>query len=162
MYQKKSDWIPREYYAAVRFAAKMVRETGWFNKAVRTAANYYDVDEEMLGKYLNTWTHSSPKLQQRPKGFKMKWFIVETKIACDANPEWNSSYSIAYGKTAETVADRYREMDFRFDRQNDYGGSYAPYRVSEVIGEYSKKDEAVTALQALKEKRARSDNVERK
>jgi hypothetical protein len=36
----------KKLYAAVMFACKMIREEGYFNKAVKIAARYYDVDAD--------------------------------------------------------------------------------------------------------------------
>ena len=44
----KYPWVPKEYYPAVVFACKMIRENGYFNRAIHTAAKYYKVDEKKL------------------------------------------------------------------------------------------------------------------
>lgn len=48
----KYPWIPKEYYAAVMFACKMLRENGFFNRSITTAANYYGVDPDVLAKHV--------------------------------------------------------------------------------------------------------------
>lgn len=48
----KYPWIPKEYYAAVMFACKMLREGGFFNRSVTTAANYYGVDPDVLAEHV--------------------------------------------------------------------------------------------------------------
>lgn len=40
-WKSKYPWIPKEYYAAVMFACKMIRENGCCNKDVHIAADYY-------------------------------------------------------------------------------------------------------------------------
>ena len=52
MREYKYPYIPKEYYAAVMFACKMIRENGNFNKAVKIAAIYYDVDEQDVKKHV--------------------------------------------------------------------------------------------------------------
>ena len=48
----KYPWIPREYYKPVMLACKMIRENGFFNKAIQTAANYYHVDQKELEQHV--------------------------------------------------------------------------------------------------------------
>ena len=45
-------YIPKQYYAAVMFACKMIRENGYFNKAINTAANYYNVNPKEVEKHV--------------------------------------------------------------------------------------------------------------
>lgn len=45
-------YIPKEYYPAVMFACKIIRENGWFNKAINTAAKYYGVNREELKSHV--------------------------------------------------------------------------------------------------------------
>lgn len=52
MSESKYPYIPREYYAATMFACKMIRENGYFNKAIKIAANYYQVDETILKEHV--------------------------------------------------------------------------------------------------------------
>lgn len=44
----KYPWVPKECYPAVVFACKMIRENGYFNRAIHTAAKYYKVDGKKL------------------------------------------------------------------------------------------------------------------
>lgn len=44
----KYPWIEKKYYPAVMFACKLIREDGYFNKAIKASAKYYKVDEETL------------------------------------------------------------------------------------------------------------------
>lgn len=44
----KYPWIEKRYYPAVMFACKLIRENGYFNKAIKASAKYYKVDEETL------------------------------------------------------------------------------------------------------------------
>lgn len=108
----KYPYIPREYYPAVMFACKMVRESGYKNKAIRTAARYYGSDAEGMDTL--------------------------------------SRIEVVKGISKNTVENRFAESDLDFDRSNDYGGSYAPYRFHTVIGEYETKEEAEKAAKAHK------------
>lgn len=50
---KKMPYIAdKTMFKAVMFACKIIREKGWFNKAVKTASNYYGVDAEELAKHI--------------------------------------------------------------------------------------------------------------
>ena len=44
----KYPWIEKKYYPAVMFACKLIREDGYFNKAIKASAKYYKVDEDTL------------------------------------------------------------------------------------------------------------------
>lgn len=70
----KYPYIPKQYYAAVMFACKMIRENGYFNKAISTAANYYNVDEDELAKHVRARQGAGQKGTTR----KYKWFLLLT------------------------------------------------------------------------------------
>lgn len=48
----KYPYIPKKYFKPVMFACKLIRENGYFNKAVQTAANYYGVDADEVAKHV--------------------------------------------------------------------------------------------------------------
>lgn len=52
MAEHKYPYIPKKYFKPVMFACKMIRENGYFNKAVQTAANYYGVDADEVAKHV--------------------------------------------------------------------------------------------------------------
>ena len=123
----------KKLYAAVMFACKMIREDGFFNKAVDRAANYYGVDVEDVKKEVRL--RQSAGQSGKPRG-KMKWFIV-----CDNRGDiyYNtlSNFRIKRGKTSETVK-----------RRNESWGEFCYHMESdthddiEVVGEYETKKEA--------------------
>ena len=52
MSEYKYPWVPREYFPAMMGALKMIRETGYFNKAVSYYSGKYNVDPNTLVKYI--------------------------------------------------------------------------------------------------------------
>ena len=52
MAEHKYPYIPKKYFKPVMFACKMIRENGYFNKAVQIAANYYGVDADEVAKHV--------------------------------------------------------------------------------------------------------------
>lgn len=61
----KYPWIPKEYYSAVIFACKMIRDNGYFNKAINTAANYYGVNAEKLSEFVRERQSAGQKGKKR-------------------------------------------------------------------------------------------------
>lgn len=123
----------KKLYAAVMFACKMIREEGFFYKAVERAADYYNVDEEDVAKEVRKRQSAGQK--GKPLG-KMKWFIVCSNTG-DVIASTFSRFRIKRGKSAETVSNRdmsYRE--FVDMMEND------THRLIEIVGEYDSKKEA--------------------
>lgn len=151
--KNKSDYprVPRKYYAAVMFAAKMVRENGYFNKACRVAANYYDVEEEKVRKYLHERSVAGKKKKIIDAGKKMHYFVIEQTTSSCEGSQRTREYIIAKGYTKEAVERRISDADWGYTMANDYGGYYSKDRYSEIVGEYMTKDEA----------QARIDDMER-
>ena len=133
-------YIPREYYPAVMFAAKMVREGTGRNVAVRRAADYYDVDEGTVSAHLAA--RSAAGRKAKSKLFTYKWFVVEDQFGTDARGVTSIKYVVARGKSAETVNRRFADKDMRFNRYHDYGGGYAPNHWHAVLAEFATKAEA--------------------
>lgn len=52
MSEYKYPWVPREYFAAMMGALKMIQDTGHFNKAVNYYSGKYNVDPNTLVKYI--------------------------------------------------------------------------------------------------------------
>lgn len=69
----KFPYIPKEYYAAVMFAAKMVREEGTFNRAVKIASDYYGVDQEEVAKHLRKRQAAGQKGKKRAS---YHWYVI--------------------------------------------------------------------------------------
>lgn len=135
-------YIPKPYYAAVMFACKMIRENGYFNKAIRTAARYYHVDKDELAAHVRARQAAGQKGKQRGA---MKWFVAVEFYGSDANGEHESGCKVVRGKTLDTVERRLFEEDTKFNRRMDYGGPYAPYKRHLVYGPYDTKEQAEAA-----------------
>lgn len=138
----KYPWIPQEYYSAVMFACKMIRENGMFNRAIETSANYYNVDGDELEKHVRARQAAGQRGKQRGE---MKWFAVVGMYGNDANGADEYECKIVRGKSYETVSRRFLIEDARFNAANDYGGSYAPFQEHHVYGPYDTRDEAQKA-----------------
>ena len=68
----KYPYIPKEYYPAVMFACKMIRENGYYNKAIETAASYYGVDRDELDKHVRARQGAGQKGKQR----KYNYYVI--------------------------------------------------------------------------------------
>ena len=152
----KYPYIPKEYYAAVMFACKMIRETGYKNKAISTAANYYGVDEDEVRKHVEKRAAAGQKGTKRGK---YKWFVVGEYCYTDANgmEEEPLSIEIRKGLSAKTVLDRYHDIDDRINRMNDYGGAFAPYQFHSVLCECETQEEAETEARKQEKQRRKTD-----
>lgn len=78
MYVEKNLWL------ATNFAAKMIRETGYRNKSIRIAANYYGVDEEAVGAEINKRISSGLKKKSKVT-YKKFYFKGKIMTECEAN-----------------------------------------------------------------------------
>ena len=153
MNEHKYPYIPKAYYGAVMFACKLLRETGNKNKSVQTAARYYDVDEAEVRKHVDRRAAAGAKgKKSTAKDRKYKWFVIGTVYGSDAagiiEP---GDLQICKGLDKNTVLRRFNGGDDKFNRRNDYGGAWSPYRYHVVVGEYETESEAREALQKAKE-----------
>ncbi len=152
----KYPYIPdKKMFAAVMFACKLIRETGYFNKAVEKAADYYGVDEEELKRHIRERQSAGQK--GKAKGRKYRWFILsEYELYELTNAQGYCEYgvySIIRATSHENASCHFAERDDRETKARDYGGVYAPYIGHIVVGEhdgYETKSEAVIALKQLK------------
>ena len=145
-------WIPREYYPAVMGACKMIRETGYFNKAVSYFADKYNVDSEELSKHIRARQAAGQKGKScKSAGRKYKWFIVVETVWCDANSEFvYNCPEVLKGLSANSVVRRFSERDYWLTVKSDYGGSYAPVYGHKAIAEFQTEAEAKKALPTWK------------
>ena len=149
----KYPYIPdKKMFAAVMFACKLIRETGYFNKAVEEAAYYYGVDEEELKRHIRERQSAGQK--GKAKGRKYRWFILNKYETTDAHGLFDyKEYTIVRATNYKNAQSHYVESDWDATKRCDYGGAYSPYFFHGVIGEhdgYETKSEAVTALEQLK------------
>lgn len=68
----KYPYIPKDYYPAVMFACKLIRENGYFNQAISKAADYYRVDENILAHHVRKRQGAGQKWKSR----KYKWYVI--------------------------------------------------------------------------------------
>lgn len=122
----KYPYIPKEYYAATMFACKMIRDNGHLNRAIKTAANYYNVDDDELRKHVTKRTNAGKKAKKKT-GYKMQTYEVTIATACDANPEPSYRVERVKGKSEITVRKRFEEECRNFTMANDTGSSWSPY-----------------------------------
>ena len=72
MAEYKYPYVHKEYFPAVMFACKLIREYGTFNRAVETSADYYGVDKEILASHVRKRQSAGQKGESR----KYYWFKV--------------------------------------------------------------------------------------
>lgn len=66
-------YIDKNIWLATNFAAKIIKETGFRNKAIRIASNYYDVNESDVEKELNKRVSKGLKGKKRGAMRKYKF-----------------------------------------------------------------------------------------
>lgn len=149
----KYPYIPdKRMYAAVMGACSYIRETGWFNRAVRYYADQYDVDEEELARHIRARQAAGRKGKPSAnKGRKFKWFIVVSTCFTEAHGEtFASNPQVLKGLTPSSVLRRFLESDEKETIQNDYGGSFSPQISHTTIGTFDAKEDAENALKEWK------------
>ena len=85
MGEYKYPYIPKEYYAAVRYACNCIRKYGTFNVAVNTAAKAYGVDRETVAKYVRERQGAG----QRGKTRDYKYYVL-----VGWNDRWLNEYDL--------------------------------------------------------------------
>ena len=88
----KYPYIPKEYYPAVMFACKMIRENGYFNKAIKTASDYYDVDADKVEAYVRKRQGAGQKGKTR----KYKYYVVYGAMDCMCDDDCGTCHSWSY------------------------------------------------------------------
>lgn len=135
--------------AAVLGACSYIRETGYFNKAVRYYSEKYDVDPDELEKNIRA-RQAAGQRSKSTAGRTYKYFIVARIITNDAN--YNDipyRYDIVRGISEKTVKARFTESDWNNTTRNYTGSSYDPCYEHKIIGEYATKQEAEEALDKI-------------
>ena len=102
----KYPYIPKPYYPATMFACKMIREDGFFNKAISAASRYYSVDPDELEKHVRARQGAGQKAKSATKGRKYSWFAVQAIIertgvfskACRATNATNAVKQVLKGR----------------------------------------------------------------
>ena len=112
MSENKYPYVPKKYYPAVILACKMIRESGWFNKAVSYCANKYNLDEDTLAHHIR---------KRQAAGQKGKKRTNPRKVTDENNVNWiNISSDPIY-------SDRYvaRYRGYRFYKYVYMHGTYS-------------------------------------
>lgn len=132
-------WVPREYYPAVMFACKMIRENGFFNKAIETAADYYGIDPGKLERHVRARQAAG---QRGKKRGPMKWFVAGRYFGSDGSGFSLEEAEVVRGLTLDSVERRFSEDDMAFCKANDCGSSYSLARYHVIHGPFDTKAEA--------------------
>lgn len=98
MSKNKYPWIPKEYYAAVMYACKLIRKYKTFNVAVNTAAKHYGVSATEVAK------HVRARQGAGQKGQHFQWFLV--KYTLRLNGELQTQYEIVKATSSENARRR--------------------------------------------------------
>ena len=94
MGEYKYPYVPKEYYPAVMFACKIIRQNGTFNKAINSSAKYYGVDPAVLSKYVRERQGAG---QRGKKRAPYKWYAVAYLIAEDIYTDFSPFLESDYG-----------------------------------------------------------------
>ncbi len=153
----KYPFIPdKTMYAAVRYACKLIRETGYFNKAVENAADEYNVNEDELKKHIRARQAAGQK--GVAKGRKYRWFILQEYAYNEADQEREyGHYSIIRATSRDNAKNHFTNSDFYHTMQDDYGGNYCYRYFHEIRGNEDGYDTKAAALKALAEIGDRQD-----
>ena len=144
-------YVPRDYYPAVMFACKIIRESGCFNRAISTSASYYGVDETVLADHVRKRQGAGQSGRRRGS---YKWFVVRTQSWSEGSGYGYPDYQVVRGLSVDSVGRRFDERNYRWTVANDYGGAYAPSWSSEVFGPYQTEGEAEEEMRGLMESKA--------
>lgn len=130
----------KKLYAAVMFACKMIRENGYFNKAVKIAANYYDVDENEVIAQVRARQSAGQKKANAKTKRKYKWFTccIVTQSFGVGQQDVSEPF-VRRGLDAKNIS--------RDEGHFYYGGNYEWESFETAMKEYETKKEAEAHLQ---------------
>lgn len=148
MKRHKYPYVPRDYYPAVMFACRIIRESGNFNRAIRASASYYGVDESVLADHVRKRQGAGQSGKRRGS---YSWFVVRTQSWCEGSGYGVPSYEVVRGLSCDSVSRRFAERDDRMTIAGDYGGAYAPCWSSKVFGPYPTEGEAEEDMRRLRD-----------
>lgn len=114
MSENKYPYVPKEYYPAVILACKMIRESGWFNKAVSYCANKYNLDEDTLAYHIR---------KRQAAGQKGKKRTNPIKVTNENNVNWINISSDPLA--LDSFVAKYR--GYRFYKHIHMFGNYSDY-----------------------------------
>lgn len=136
----KYPWIPREYYAATMFACKMIRENGYFNKAIDIASSYYGVDYDTLEGHVRARQAAGQRGRRAPNtGKKLKWWYIPTLENAPHESCWEVMPTVKRGYSPKSI--------FRTLVREDNAPLWSEYYKSygDAVGPFDTKDEAERA-----------------
>lgn len=132
----------KRMYAAVMGACSYIRETGYFNKAVRYYADKYNVDEDEVAQEIRK-RQSAGQKGKKPasKSRKYKYFIVVKSVGGWGEEYRVSEPQILKGLNKSTVLRRFNYEDSQL-QGDDYDIIYSHW----AIAEFDTKTEAEKAF----------------
>ena len=124
----------KRMYARVMCACSMIRESGWFNKAVEYAADKYGVDEEKLAGHIRQRQAAGRKAKKPATPRKYHYFI---RLKYDASAEGSEHIfkgaEIIKAVSKENVENRLAEFDLYVTRKQDTGSYYDSAQYHELM-----------------------------
>lgn len=135
----KHPWIPKEYYSAVMFACKMIRENGYFNKAISCSANYYDVDYKTLEKHVRARQNAGKKGHKRGK---FKYYTIYQLIETCEGSQRCCEKGLVIKALSKNNALKNKKFVSYLDGETYYARDFFPI----CGGEYATKEEAESRL----------------
>lgn len=141
--------VPIEYYPAVMFARKMIRDGTPPPLAFHRAGTYYGIATSDVASWFGRMRGSAPAKNPRaPKRFYW-WFVTietdadTTQDIVESGIEHTSNFNAWCRKKKDELA--------RINRRNDYGGNYAPVLLlHHSVCAYESGEAADLALKAAK------------
>lgn len=148
-------FIDKDYYPAVMFAEKMIRDGEYFGLAAYKAARYYGVDKDAVQRYLSERqrirTAARPyKKPSASKGKRYYWFVVEAGEGNDAGNYQINEVFVVRGLTKDSVENRYEKYDHEKTRDCDTGSAYSPYFFHRATGPFNTEADAKDAAKTFK------------
>ena len=87
MSKYKYPYIPKKYYLAVMFACKLIREYGYFNRAIKIASGYYKVDPDEIEAHVRARQAAGQKEKEwdtyKKYRFKGKYSVFNDGYYCE-------------------------------------------------------------------------------
>lgn len=125
------------------YACKMIREDGYFHKAIEAAADYYGVDEKEIEKHVRARQAAGQK--GVAAGRKYKYYISIPLRSNDAGYFERGFPRVIRASSLENAEKHFDDSDFDRTIAEDYGGSYAFSYYHQIIGNkdgYTSKSDA--------------------
>ena len=121
-----NNWIPKDYFPAVMFAKRLLKEGCSSEKAVSTAAGYYKVDPAKLEEYAG--------IRQEKKTYRH--FVVQRYRTAGKDGRWvmDGTPLILRGLSGKTVGERIARRDLEDASGHKYTEDYRVLHRSFIIG----------------------------